>query len=276
MDMGVVYVNAVAEGSKAGGPQQLRKENAELVIRSWKREGTVVHVQFTSVQKRGANANRRPVLVAEMEEAAKFVLPLDRDMSGLEDWQGSADALGFRVAVVVDDFEMQPTGRVLVWGNRAKALQIIQGKRARVDAKTPIPAVVQYVRKTYYYVNAGGFLRMLPQGLYDWDPNQRAQVGDEFPVLEMPGRNGGPIVSRRHLQPRLPIPSSWPKLPRGSVVRGKIVRFERASILVELAEDHVRINASMGNMRRIPQVGDDVLVRILGKNEQMYYGVLAK
>lgn len=271
-DTRVVYVNTFAEGARTTKPQVLTEENVQTVARAWRRSDTVIHVKLLGMETARLGEESKSALFGDLG-AAKLVLPVDK--AGLREDQNPMDLLDHWVSVVIDGHDFAGKGMGYIYADRAKALQILRSiNENRVKLGQQAHGVVQQVRRTAYVMNVGGFTALLPKAFYDWDALESKkfpEVGEEFAVQVIPSKiEDRIVVSRRDLLPNPYEPSALP-ISRGALVKARTA-FLRGGLLKADVSVGLRVSVGLKNMREIPESGSTIIVRVLGRNKNGYYG----
>lgn len=262
------YVNVLAEGAKEG-EQVLDHIKVDLAARAWKRGNTVVHYKLYGTETLEMKDGTKKEMLFGDVGVAKIYLPLE--MAALDPKQRPSDLFKYWVSGVIEDFDIKDTGNRVLVMNRAKALKILKERNALKLRERKLYAVIQRELIGAYLVNAGGYTALLPKAYYDWDRDKKAKIGEEFPVMVLPSREGAPmIVSRRDA---ITNPYAMLNLNKNAEVGGVLTRMNRnGTFLVEITKG-VTVSVDPINMRRIPELGDFVTIRIIGNNHSGPYGV---
>ena len=271
MDNGrVVYVNVLAEGARITEPQVLTDENIRLVARTWQRGETVIHTLLIGMETIQVGKERHRCLIGDVG-AAKILLPVEN--AGLRGGQQPMDLAGRWVSVVIEETDYSGVPVLMV--NRKKALTILQGiNEKRVEIGRQCHGVVQIDAKGAYVMNVGGYEALLPKAFYDWDLDKKAKVGEEFSVQVIPSKiEDRLVVNRRALLPN-PFETSNVQLESGTLLKVKLLYITGGAYKAE-SNTGIKVNVDPINMREIPTLGDEVIVRVFGRNKQGYYGSFA-
>lgn len=270
-----LFLNVLAEGSRATEPQRLGERDLEGVLRIWRRGQTVIQTKLIGLETLRVGEQRMECLIAHWGHA-KAILPVDPSFSDLEGRERERPLLMIDrwIACVVESADLSDESNRVVTINRRKARAIMQDvTKRKIEMGQRLHGVIQFETRGGYVLDVGGFSAMMPKAYYDWDPGKKGDAGEEFSVVKVPTRGDRLIVSRRDTLPN-PYTSEF-RFARGSVVRAHVVTMTaRGRMRVQIAPNLFASVDPVG-MREIPRPGDRVMLRVLGKNPQGYYGTLA-
>ena len=274
MDNTRVYVNTFAEGALTTEPEPITEDTVQIVMRSWKRSQTIAHYKLYGMETVGTGESRQTFLVGDIG-VAKIMLPSIPDYSGLAAGQAPDRLLEHWISGIVDDYDFQDEANPVIVLSRTKALQRMQEINVRrVQPGERAFGVIQGFMRGAYVMNVGGYSAVMPRAFYDWDYGMQGAVGDSFYVQVLPSRDGRMRVSRKALL-KNPLDDANLRIKRGMIVRVRVTHSYRGSLKGEVRPG-VKISIGMANMHRIPQVGDEVSVRVLGSNSRELYGVMVR
>ena len=136
--------------------------------------------------------------------------------------------------------------------------------------------VIKSVRRGAYIMDVGGYTALLPKFWYEWDESKRNDgvPGEEFPVLIMPSRLTDRIlVSRCHLTDNPNTPSNL-LIEKGAILRATVA-FVRSGRVMADVYPGFRMSVHPAVLRELPRRGDQVTIRVLGRNTLgNYYGLM--
>lgn len=270
MDNTKVYVNTFAEGALTTEPEVITADNVQALMRTWKRGLTIAHYKLYGLETVGAGIHGQ-MLVGDIG-VAKTLLPVDARFSGLAAGQDPTRLLEHWISAVIEEVDFQDVHHPVIVLNRAKALQRMQeinGRRVQPGERAF--AVIHGYMRGGYRMNVGGYEAVMPKAFYDWDYAQAGLVGEGFFVQVLPDRDGRKRVSRRALRPN-PLLDASARIKRGMIVRVLVTHSYHGSLKGEVRPG-VKIRIELTHARRMPQVGDEVSVRVLGCNSREFYGV---
>lgn len=268
MDNTRVYVNTFAEGALTTVPEVITEDNVQALMRTWKRSLTIAHYKLYGIETVGTSGQ---MLVGDIG-VAKTMLPADATFSDVAVGKDPTGLLSHWISAVIEDFDFHDADHRVIVLNRAKALQRMQEINVRrVQTGERVFAVIQGYMRGGYRMNVGGYEAIMPKAFYDWDYAQAGQVGDGFFVQVLPDQDGRKRVSRRALLPN-PLQEASGRIKRGMIVRVRVTHSYHGSLKGEVRPG-VRIRIALTHARRMPQVGDEVSVRVLGCNSREFYGV---
>lgn len=270
----MVFINTFAEGYIVGEPERITSENIEMVARSWKRSLTIGHYRLFGLESVVQGGIKKSFLIGDIG-AAKVMLPTDAEFSGLDPNQDVRSLLDYWVSAVIEDFDFNDEANPVIILNRKRALDRMKEINvARVREGERAYGVIQGVRRGAYRVNVGGFQALMPRAYYDYNFDLQGKVGETIEVKVMPPRDGRMIVSRREMM-KNPFAEASARIRKGALIRAEVTHIDHGNFK-GLISPGVRVSFSGANMRRIPQVGEKVLVEIRGKNNAEFYGVISR
>lgn len=267
-----IYINTFAEGATVGEPQVIADDEVEMLARQWKKAGTIAHYRFIGTETLSWKGNKKKFLIGHIG-AAKTMLPVDEEFSGLDKRSTPERLLNYWISGVIEDFDLQDEAQPILILNRAKALKRLQELNARrVVQGGQAYGVVQAENRGAYILNVAGFHATMPKAFYDWDSSKRPQIGEGFNVSIMASNPNGLLVSRRQLLVN-PFDAVSNSFHRGARIKAKVTHIYRGVFKGEILPG-VRVSMSSRAMYHRVKVGDVVTVELIGKNAREFYGIV--
>ena len=272
-----IYVNTFAEGSRGSEAILLTKDDLALAAPGWKRSKTVIHVHLLGTEKKVVDGVRRQFLFGDIG-VAKVMMPVESEYSDLEAEQDPLDLTERWICGMVEDYDIKDEGNASILINRKKGLERLrelnQERVTKPDSRAT--GVIKSVRRGAYIMDVGGYTALLPKFWYEWDESKRNDgvPGEEFPVLIMPSRLTDRIlVSRCHLTDNPNTPSNL-LIEKGAILRATVAFIRGGRVMADVYPGF-RMSVHPAVLRELPRRGDQVTVRVLGRNTLgNYYGLM--